>query len=110
MDLETMELFQDARTILGRPLYGTSWGRCAQHNLDEGGKWDSAHLFTETTLARAGDVTLNKDHSPMTPKQCATLLGALWDAGFRRFGLEKQMRFIHTDNGKMKSTPSIWFY
>ncbi len=106
----TMNMFQNARFDLEQPIYGTSWGRCTHHNRNVGGKLSSAHLFTEMTLAQAGDVTLNKDHSPMTSTQYGQLLAALMENGFRRFGLDTHFRFIHADNGNMKPTPSIWFY
>jgi len=109
MSLETMKMFQEARNILEQPIYGTSWGRCTHHNKNEGGKWDSAHIFTATMLAEAGDVTLTKKR-PMTPSESCRLLKALIHSGFERLGVDTDYRFIHADNRPSKPSPALWFY
>lgn len=120
MSFGTISKFQKARNGLEMPIYGNSWCRCAVHNNEVGGMWNSSHVITPRLLCRAGDVTLlsrresllriERGMPGMTAHEFYRLWDALKQAGFTRFGLSTEFLYIHADDDGVKDPETIWFY
>lgn len=110
MNGRTMGKFQKARDHLGRPMYGTSWCRCARHNKIVGGELDSSHAFDFCKLSCAGDVTLVplSRWRRMNSHELFILKDALREAGFRRLGIHNF--YIHADDDPDKPQDVMWLY
>jgi len=85
-----------AREAYGAPMRITSGYRSEEHNRKVGGAAKSSHL-----TGHAADI------SAPTGKDKAKILVALFDAGFRRFGIMRTA--IHVDNDPSKP-PAVWHY
>lgn len=92
-----VDRLEKARRMAGFPFDITSWNRCAKHNLDEGGKEDSAHLSGTAVDILASAYKLR-----------CRLIFYLALAGFQRIGVGKS--FVHADVDITKPWPAIWFY
>ena len=75
-----------AREMAGIPFIITSGYRCQNHNDKVGGKPNSAH-----TTGQAVDIAFKNSN------QCFKILKALYDAGFKRIGINFAKSFIHCD-------------
>ena len=93
----TLALIDQARAQAGRPFRINSGYRTPAHNRKVGGVGDSAH-----TGGWAVDI-----HA-MTDAEKKAICKALFDVGFRRFGIGKT--FVHVDNDPGKKTPAVWVY
>lgn len=85
-----------AREAYGAPMRITSGFRTEAHNRKVGGVSKSSHL-----TGYAADI-----EAP-TSSDKAKILVALFDAGFRRFGIMRAA--IHVDNDPSKP-PAVWHY
>ncbi len=95
MRTTTLQMLEKARAMSGIPFIINSGYRTIRHNQEVKGVPDSAH-----TQGYAIDI------SATTKAKQVTMLKALHEVGFRRFGIYKT--FIHVDNDPDKPTPSIW--
>lgn len=76
--------------------------RLENYNKQEGGVKNSAHI-----LGRAADIKW----SGYSNEQKIEMLKALYEVGFRRFGIGNS--FVHVDNANEKTghnTPTVWTY
>lgn len=87
MRAETLTKLYAARDAAGIPFVISSAYRCEEHNRNEGGKPNSAHI-----RGRAIDIDYN------TMEQGYKILKALLDAGFPRIGINYAHTFIHADD------------
>jgi zinc D-Ala-D-Ala carboxypeptidase len=94
---QLMAHLERIREMTGRPLLLNSVCRCPQHNRDEGGKEDSAHL--EGWAADIA-VTGSSDRD--------SLLSCTFRLGIRRRGLGKF--FVHIDLDPTKPQDVTWLY
>jgi len=85
------------REILGRPLVVTSGCRCSEHNRQEKGKEDSAHV-----KGLAADLKVNNS------RERFEVLQALLTLGIARIGIAKT--FIHVDIDDSKPPQVVWLY
>lgn len=85
-----------AREAYGAPMRITSGYRTEAHNRKVGGVSKSSHL-----TGHAADIAAPTIHEK------AKMLVALFDAGFRRFGIMRTA--IHVDNDPSKP-PAVWHY
>lgn len=85
-----------AREAYGAPMRITSGFRTEAHNRKVGGVSKSSHL-----TGHAADI------AAPTAQDKAKILAALFDAGFRRFGIMRTA--IHVDNDPSKG-PAVWHY
>ena len=97
IDIELVKMLQQARDILGEPIWINSGIRCKKHNKVVGGKSNSSHL-----IGLAADIKLPG------PLDRLSFHHALYDAGFRRFGHGKN--FIHIDIDPNKIPKMMWLY
>jgi hypothetical protein len=107
MRASTLVKLDEARRLYGKPLRVTSGFRTKEYAqvLRERGYQvakNSAHL----TGYAADIMPLDALESDLT--KWAELLDALWNAGFRRFGIMGQA--IHIDDDPTKSSPALWNY
>lgn len=82
LDPVAMDMLQQARTLIGKPMRINSGHRCGIHNARVGGAPMSQHKLVAFDVSLAGHDRRD-------------LLGALKLAGFTTFGLYQS--FIHTD-------------
>lgn len=99
----TDSLFLDkleiAREIAGIPFIITSAARCKEHNKAVGGVDTSAH-----TKGLAVDIAFKDSHS------CYIILRSLYDAGFKRIGINFAKSFIHCDVDESKPQGVLFKY
>lgn len=96
MDYSFMEMLENLRLNLDRPVFVASGFRCPEHNKAVGGTRNSYHL-----KGMAADIVCS------TAKERHEVVGAALRMGFSGLGIDKQ--FIHVDN--RKSLPKkIWIY
>jgi zinc D-Ala-D-Ala carboxypeptidase len=86
-----------ARMYAGIPFHVNSGKRCPAHNLAEGGKKKSAHLY-----GYAFDIAVSNSHERFI------ILSALIRAGFTRIGIGKN--FIHGDDSPDLPPEVSWLY
>uniref|UniRef100_A0A6M3IE72 Putative peptidase n=2 Tax=viral metagenome TaxID=1070528 RepID=A0A6M3IE72_9ZZZZ len=96
-NLELLGMLEVARSMFGRPIIIRSWVRCPLHNVNEGGKENSAHL-----TGHAVDITVYRSDTRYVLEE------ALQKAGFTRFGEGKT--FLHADCDKTKPEKVRWTY
>ena len=96
MQCSTVGMLDEARHRLGCPIKITSGFRTPEHNAIVGGAKNSAHLG-----GWAVDI-----HAP-TMVEKRELLKALYQVGFRRFGI--MATAIHVDNDPEKPQ-AVWSY
>lgn len=97
MRATTLLMIDDARGRADVPFHINSGFRTKKHNKEVGGVAGSAH-----EKGFAGDIATT------TKANQRKIVKALYDAGFRRFGIGKN--FVHADNDPNKPTPAVWFY
>ncbi len=95
MDNIFMEMFERAREIADIPFIISSAFRCDEHDkeLNGGGNHPTGKAI---------------DIGVINGVTRAKILFALYDAGFRRFGIGKT--FLHVDSVPNKPSPCIWGY
>jgi hypothetical protein len=97
MNEKFLHMLDLARTNAGIPFRITSGYRCEKHNLEVGGKPDSAHL-------KGCAVDIACSDSEMRFKIVSSLL----QCGFKRIG-EGDV-FIHADTDSEKPQNVMWLY
>lgn len=88
-----------ARETSGIPFIITSGYRCQKHNDAIGGVPTSAH-----TKGQAVDIAFKNSN------QCFKIVRALYDAGFRRIGINFAKSFIHCDVDGSKPQDVLFKY
>lgn len=101
IDLGLVYLLERVRQEYGGAIIVTSGCRCPKHNVDAGGKPDSAHLPHENNVCKAVDI---KCESSWERYKLVSLL----DKRFQRIGIGSD--FIHVDVDKDKPSPVMWIY
>lgn len=96
MHPEFLSMLDKARDAAGIPFGINSGCRCVEHNAAEGGVGGSSHVD-----GWAADIACQDDRTRLQ------ILSALYDAGFRRFGIGAT--FIHADCDPNKHA-AIWLY
>ena len=81
---DLIDLLEDIRTIVNKPVKILSGRRCPKHNTECGGKTHSQHL-----LGNAADITVDG----LSPKQLATII----EAKFKPAGMGVYKTFVHVD-------------
>ena len=98
IDSEFTEMMDKARGISGVPYSINSGYRCESHPLSIKNP-TSSHI-----KGIAADVRFNNGTN------LALILSGLGGAGFERFGINFEKKFIHVDSDKDKVSPTIWGY
>lgn len=88
-----------AREIAGIPFIITSGYRCQKHNDFVGGVPTSAH-----TKGLAVDIAFKNSN------QCFKIVRALYDAGFKRIGINFAKSFVHCDVDGSKPQDVLFKY
>jgi uncharacterized protein YcbK (DUF882 family) len=96
MQCSTVGMLDEARHRLGKPFKITSGFRTPERNAAVGGAQSSSHL-TGYAVDIAAPTFADKK----------VILKALYEVGFRRFGI--MANAIHVDNDPDKS-PAVWRY
>ena len=96
---ELLGRLNHAREIAGIPFIITSGYRCQKHNDEVGGVPTSAH-----TTGKAVDIAFKNSN------QCFKIVRALYDAGFRRIGINFAKSFVHCDVDGSKPQDVLFKY
>lgn len=96
---ELLGRLNHAREIAGIPFIITSGYRCEKHNDEVGGVPTSAH-----TKGLAVDIAFKNSN------QCFKIVRALYDAGFRRIGINFAKSFVHCDVDGSKPQDVLFKY
>jgi hypothetical protein len=102
IDATLMVKLTIARKNANIPFRIASGCRCEAHNKAVKGASNSDHLFTGNIATCGVDILCKNDSDRFT------ILKALFDAGFRRFGVHKS--FIHAGLALRNPGGCIWFY
>lgn len=94
-----VNMLQQVRDIIGKPIRITSGCRCIKHNRNVGGTANSAHI---TGMA--------VDIATPTGTERYEIINSLMAAGFKRIGINFEQRFIHADIDDSKPHPTIFSY
>lgn len=97
MDLEFLDMIDEARGLAKKPFKINSGYRCKEWNLKVGGRVGSSHV-----KGYAADIHCADSRSR------ALIIDAVAHAGFNRIGIAKN--FIHIDNDPKKDKVVIWLY
>jgi len=97
MDIDFLEMLDEARNVAGIPFVVTSGYRTEFWNQQVGGKKDSAHLS-----GCAADISCT------TSRDRFIIITSLLEAGFDRIGIGED--FIHIDTDWEKNAALIWTY
>lgn len=97
MDSDFLGMLDNAREIARIPFKINSAYRSEKHNSKVGGKKTSSHL-----IGKAVDISCKDSKSRWT------IITALQNAGFTRFGIADT--FIHVDSDDAKTQDVIWTY
>jgi len=97
IDKSSVNRLERARMYAGIPFHVNSAKRCEKHNLEAGGKKNSAHL-----TGNAFDIAVANSH------QRYLMLNAMMKAGFHRIGIGKT--FIHCDDSTKNPPEVSWLY
>lgn len=92
------------RAAAGVPISIRSGCRCENHNREEGGKDDSAHL----TIPERKEFCQAADLVAGAGAERFRLLGAAYEAGFVRMGIGRD--FLHVDVDPDKPQRVVWLY
>tara|TARA_R110000822_G_scaffold58912_1_gene147167 strand:- start:504 stop:863 length:360 start_codon:yes stop_codon:yes gene_type:complete len=93
-----LEMIDNARRIAGLPFIVNSGYRCEKHPLS------ISNPTSSHTKGIAADIRFTNGNN------LALILGGLGGAGFERFGIDFENKFIHADCDTEKTTPCIWGY
>lgn len=88
-----------AREMAGIPFIITSGYRCQRHNEEVGGVPTSAH-----TKGLAVDIAFKNSN------QCFKIVRSLYDAGFKRIGINFAKSFVHCDIDTSKPQNVLFKY
>ena len=102
MDAAFLELLDKAREIAGIPFKINSGYRTKVYNLSLAKRGYQADRRSAHLKGKAADI------SATTTEQKRIILKALYEVGFRRFGIMGTA--IHVDNDATKPTPAVWRY
>mgnify|MGYP000492272052 CR=1 FL=1 len=122
VNLQSLKKLEKAREIYGKPIYITSAYRCPKHNKKVGGHPKSSHLKGRAfDISHYNTLLLLALSTKSTSKQRFKyleqvvlqsrgykLIKALYQAGFRRFGIGTT--FIHIDDDPEKPKEVCWIY
>ncbi len=97
MDIDFLEMLDEARSVAGIPFVITSGYRTEEWNAEVGGKKDSSHLS-----GCAADISCT------TSRDRFIMITSLLEAGFDRIGIGED--FIHIDTDWEKNAALIWTY
>lgn len=97
MQSEMLDMLDDAREQAGCPFQVNSSIRCPEHNANEGGAFDSAHL-----TGYAVDVKVHGSR-----ERFLIIKGAI-KAGFTRIGVANS--FVHLDASPEHDPEVVWTY
>ena len=97
IDYNLIDLLDKARELAGVPFKIVSGYRCKKHNLEVGGKPNSAHL-----VGKAADIEAHDSRTRFK------IVEALVKVGFNRIGIHKN--FIHCDIDNTKPQNVLWLY
>lgn len=97
MDIDFLEMLDEARSVAGIPFVVTSGYRTESWNQHVGGKKDSSHLS-----GCAADISCT------TARDRFIIITSLLEAGFDRIGIGED--FIHVDIDWEKNAALIWTY
>ncbi len=89
LDPKIVNILDEARERLGRPIIITSGTRCLKHNKEVGGKPNSAHLVRPDGYSKAVDIKC---------QDCRTrflLVSIFFSLGIKRFEITN--KHIHVD-------------
>ena len=98
-DKDFLNKLELAREIADIPFKITSGARCNKHNKEVGGVDDSAH-----TKGLAVDIAFKDSHA------CYVILWSLYQAGFKRIGINFAKSFIHCDVDESKPQGVLFKY
>ena len=98
IDDEFLEMIDRARKYGGIPFKINSGYRCPKHPLSKSNP-TSSHI-----KGIAADIKFTDG------KNLALIIGGLGGAGFERFGINFNSKFVHVDSDVDKVTPCIWGY
>ena len=98
---ELLELLENIRVSVGRPVFITSGCRCYQQNIDDGGVDGSVHTMLPLVAA---DIRIYSGNHLHTAQKAAYAFGAL--------GVGTGSGFLHVDvhGGSVKPRPAAWGY
>lgn len=96
---ELLSRLNQARESAGIPFIITSGYRCQKHNEKVGGVPTSAH-----TKGLAVDIAFKNSN------QCFKIVRALYDAGFKRIGINFAKSFVHCDVDTSKPQEVLFKY
>lgn len=97
IDLHLVAILQQMREAVGHRLDIESGVRCMQHNLDIGGKPNSAHQRGKAVDIKCSD-----------SRQREELVRLALQAGIRRIGIGKT--FVHIDIDNTLPQDVLWLY
>lgn len=97
MDIDFLEMLDEARNVAGIPFIVTSGYRTDEWNKIVGGKHDSSHL-----KGCAADISCT------TARDRFIIVTSLLEAGFDRIGIGED--FVHCDIDWEKNAALIWTY
>lgn len=100
IDVDFMHALDSLRLRLGRPVIVTSAVRCEPHNLEVGGRPDSAHL-----TGNAADITCGDS---IARWEVLNNILSFKPLLFNRIGIDS--KFIHLDNSPRHVKNVIWLY
>tara|TARA_Y100000401_G_scaffold20916_2_gene13996 strand:+ start:1938 stop:2297 length:360 start_codon:yes stop_codon:yes gene_type:complete len=98
IDGEFLEMMDEARRYAGVPFKINSGYRCPQHPLSKKNP-TSSHI-----KGIAADIKFTDG------KNLAFIIAGLVAAGFERFGLNFDSKFVHVDYDQEKVSPCFWGY
>ena len=105
MDVEFLEMIDEARSYARIPFHISSGFRCKDKNQDLIDKGYAASKTSSHLIGRAADIACTNS------KDRALIIGSLLEAGFVRIGISGKQNFIHVDNDvENKVFPVIWLY
>lgn len=98
VDMKALEMLESARGRAGIHFIVTSTYRSPEHSVEVGGSPTDAHTDDPCT---AFDIMCSGDGDR------AKIIGGCWEAGFRRFGINKKNGHVHVDHSNRPS-PAMW--
>ena len=98
IDEEFLEMIDSGRKYACVPFVINSGYRCPKHPLSKSNP-TSSHI-----KGIAADIKFTDGQN------LALIIGGLGGAGFERFGINYEKKFVHVDGDVDKVTPCIWVY
>lgn len=115
MNQGTMDKLDAAREGFGKPMILNCAGRTKAHELKQGRKGTSAHVYeTEVEAIENGKAAEDRQKCHAVDIRCLSdstrweLVEALKRAGFKRIGVAKT--FVHADDSPRHTQNVMWTY